>query len=95
MSVTLQWEPPSDTGGRPILGYVVEKKDKFSADWVEVCRKFLHRCSLELAIVLFKNNLVIYMQYWETCEIKIAYICLFFIKTFKSEEVALLIYILL
>lgn len=36
VSVTLQWEPPKDDGGRPILGYVIEKKDKFSADWIEV-----------------------------------------------------------
>lgn len=36
MSVTLQWEPPSDNGGRPVLGYVIEMKDKFTADWVEV-----------------------------------------------------------
>ncbi|KAI5639981.1 immunoglobulin i-set domain-containing protein [Phthorimaea operculella] len=36
MSVTLKWEPPTDDGGRPILGYVVEMKDKFSADWTEV-----------------------------------------------------------
>ncbi|CAG9796113.1 unnamed protein product [Diatraea saccharalis] len=38
MSVTLQWEPPLDDGGRPILGYVVEKKDKFSPDWIEVVK---------------------------------------------------------
>ncbi|CAH2099215.1 unnamed protein product [Euphydryas editha] len=36
MSVTLQWEPPTDNGGRPVLGYVIEMKDKFTADWVEV-----------------------------------------------------------
>ncbi|XP_013148822.1 PREDICTED: twitchin isoform X2 [Papilio polytes] len=36
MSVTLQWEPPSDNGGRPVLGYVIEMKDKFTADWIEV-----------------------------------------------------------
>lgn len=36
MSVTLQWEPPTDNGGRPVLGYVIEMKDKFSPDWIEV-----------------------------------------------------------
>lgn len=36
MSVTLQWEPPADDGGRPILGYVIEMKDKFAPDWLEV-----------------------------------------------------------
>lgn len=35
-SVSLQWEPPTDNGGRPVLGYVVEMKDKFSPDWIEV-----------------------------------------------------------
>ncbi|KAG7296952.1 hypothetical protein JYU34_019859, partial [Plutella xylostella] len=38
MSVSLQWEPPKDDGGRPILGYVVEMKDKFSPDWIEVVK---------------------------------------------------------
>lgn len=36
VSVSLKWEAPTNDGGRPILGYVVEKKDKFSADWIEV-----------------------------------------------------------
>ncbi|VVC89475.1 unnamed protein product [Leptidea sinapis] len=38
MSVTLQWEPPTDNGGRPVLGYVIEMKDKFTADWIEVLK---------------------------------------------------------
>ena len=46
MSVTLQWEPPTDNGGRPVLGYVIEMKDKFTADWIEVMifktKLFLH-----------------------------------------------------
>ena len=33
--VQLKWEKPEKDGGRPILHYVVEMKDKFS-DWTEV-----------------------------------------------------------
>ena len=33
--VQLKWEKPEKDGGRPILHYVVEMKDKFS-DWAEV-----------------------------------------------------------
>ena len=33
--VKLKWEKPEKDGGRPILHYVVEQKDKFS-DWTEV-----------------------------------------------------------
>lgn len=36
MSVTLNWEPPKDNGGRAVVGYVIEMKDKFTADWIEV-----------------------------------------------------------
>ncbi|KOB59583.1 Twitchin, partial [Operophtera brumata] len=38
VSATLQWEPPVDDGGRPILGYVIEMKDKFAPDWIEVIK---------------------------------------------------------
>ncbi|XP_018789320.1 PREDICTED: twitchin isoform X17 [Bactrocera latifrons] len=34
--VKLKWEPPNDNGGAPITGYVIEKKDKYSAIWDEV-----------------------------------------------------------
>ena len=33
--VQLKWQKPEKDGGRPILHYVVEQKDKFS-DWTEV-----------------------------------------------------------
>ena len=32
--VDLKWTKPSDDGGAPITGYVVEYKDKYSTDWV-------------------------------------------------------------
>ena len=34
-SVTLKWAKPTSDGGRPILHYIIEKKDKFSPDWSE------------------------------------------------------------
>lgn len=38
MSASLTWAAPANDGGRPIIGYVVEMKDKFSADWIEVVK---------------------------------------------------------
>uniref|UniRef100_A0A3B5M7M2 Titin n=1 Tax=Xiphophorus couchianus TaxID=32473 RepID=A0A3B5M7M2_9TELE len=35
-SVTLNWEPPSYTGGCPISNYVVEKRDTTTTNWVVV-----------------------------------------------------------
>lgn len=32
-SVELSWEPPSNNGGRPITGYVVEKREVGSGIW--------------------------------------------------------------
>ena len=32
----MKWEAPKNTGGAPITGYVIEKKEKLSANWDEV-----------------------------------------------------------
>ncbi|UYV65935.1 unc-22 [Cordylochernes scorpioides] len=32
--VKLKWDPPTRDGGSPVVGYVVEKKDRFSDEWV-------------------------------------------------------------
>lgn len=34
-SVTLKWAKPEKDGGRPIMGYLIEVKDKFTTDWTE------------------------------------------------------------
>ena len=34
-SLTLTWTPPEDDGGSPILGYIVESKDKYSSRWTK------------------------------------------------------------
>ncbi|XP_074598807.1 projectin protein bent isoform X2 [Brevipalpus obovatus] len=36
--VDLKWTTPEKDGGRPITHYVVEMKDKFGSDWVEVLK---------------------------------------------------------
>ncbi|PIK60958.1 putative titin-like [Apostichopus japonicus] len=35
-SATLNWSPPFSDGGSPIIGYTVEKKDKFGTRWTPV-----------------------------------------------------------
>lgn len=37
-SVSLKWKRPPSDGGRPILNYIVEMKDKFSPTWNEVAK---------------------------------------------------------
>lgn len=32
-SCRLRWQPPTDHGGEPILGYLVEKREKSRANW--------------------------------------------------------------
>uniref|UniRef100_A0AC35TXM9 Ig-like domain-containing protein n=1 Tax=Rhabditophanes sp. KR3021 TaxID=114890 RepID=A0AC35TXM9_9BILA len=34
--LTLQWDSPTDDGGSPVTGYVVERRDKDGKDWSEV-----------------------------------------------------------
>ena len=34
-SITLSWEPPTDDGGKPITGYVVEKRQHGSDKWTK------------------------------------------------------------
>lgn len=36
--VDLKWEPPIRDGGAPIEGYIIEKKDKYSPDWVQAAQ---------------------------------------------------------
>lgn len=36
--VKLKWEPPKTDGGRPITNYVVEMRDKYNPDWIEVMK---------------------------------------------------------
>lgn len=63
-SVTLQWEPPSDNGGRPILGYVVEMKDKFSPDWIEV-NSHIHRKIYFNGSFIFFINISKFKSYYQ------------------------------
>lgn len=62
MSATLQWEPPSDNGGRPVLGYVIEMKDKFAPDWIEVISNFFIDNYVIVIFISFKR-IVSYNEY--------------------------------
>lgn len=33
--VDLKWDPPMRDGGAPITGYIIEKKDKYSPNWIQ------------------------------------------------------------
>jgi len=34
-TISLAWEPPTKDGGRPIKGYIVEKREKGSKKWIK------------------------------------------------------------
>lgn len=42
--VDLKWVPPDNDGGRPILHYIIEMKDKFSVAWTQVLKTEDNKC---------------------------------------------------
>ena len=52
--VDLQWQPPASDGGRPILKYIIEMKDKNSPDWKEVVTTDGAKC--EATVPRLKEN---------------------------------------
>lgn len=42
--VELKWVPPDNDGGRPILHYIIEMKDKFSVAWTQVLKTEDNKC---------------------------------------------------
>lgn len=34
-SVSLSWEPPKKDGGKPVTGYIVEKREKGDKKWTK------------------------------------------------------------
>ncbi|KAL3252351.1 hypothetical protein MRX96_017670 [Rhipicephalus microplus] len=54
--VDLKWDKPENDGGRPILQYIVEKKEKHSSDWVEALKTPGDKC--EATVDGLKENSV-------------------------------------
>lgn len=48
--VDLKWEAPKQTGGAPITGYIIEKKEKFAPNWEEI---------LTTTVSIFRNYEII------------------------------------
>ncbi|VDK42941.1 unnamed protein product, partial [Gongylonema pulchrum] len=46
--VNLAWEPPTNDGGAPITGYVIEKRSKHSKDWSECAKTKGAECEAEV-----------------------------------------------
>lgn len=46
--VDLKWDAPKQTGGAPITGYIIEKKEKFAPTWEEIHTTNVSSCTLIL-----------------------------------------------
>jgi len=52
-SITLAWEPPLKDGGKPIKGYIVEKREKGSKRWTKYGSSKVEAISFVILICLF------------------------------------------
>lgn len=48
---SLEWKPPANNGGRPITGYVIEKRER-GGEWIRVS-KLLFACALFIHFISF------------------------------------------
>lgn len=46
--ITLAWSPPWSDGGSPIIGYQIEKKDRYSVRWTRATRETIHEMQYTL-----------------------------------------------
>ncbi|XP_038047568.1 titin-like [Patiria miniata] len=44
-SLTLTWTPPTQDGGNPITGYIIERADRFSTRWSPITKEPVTGCS--------------------------------------------------
>ncbi|XP_023212542.1 twitchin-like, partial [Centruroides sculpturatus] len=54
--VDLKWAAPESDGGRPILHYVIEIKERFSVEWKEIFKTESNKC--EATVKDLKENMV-------------------------------------
>ena len=55
-SVTLNWSAPLSNGGSPIVGYMVETKDKFSTRWTNVSEHMVTKLTMSVPNLKEKNE---------------------------------------
>lgn len=59
-SVKLKWEPPLKDGGSPILGYIIERREEGTDDWIRCNAKLAPKLSYTVSCNFFLER----MKHW-------------------------------
>ena len=60
-SIALTWEPPTKTGGKPIKGYIVEKREKGAKRWTKYATVSSCRVQFRRLSVIEDRNMVFFL----------------------------------